>query len=184
MFVKRTFEWDSTAAGLIFLCAFLPGITAPLPGMAADKYGAKWPSVAGFAGAIPVLVCMRFVSENTIGHKVLLCVLVTLAGLLLIWANTPLNAEIVYCIDDMERERPGLWGKRGVYGIGFGMFTTAFALGTTVGSFVAGYIMDAAGWNTLTWVTGLWAFAGMVPVLIWTKSKPLLRRDAAEQAAA
>ncbi|KAK7969141.1 Major facilitator superfamily domain protein [Apiospora saccharicola] len=167
LFVKETFDWDSTAAGLMFLAIFLPGFIAPGVGWLADRYGAKWPSLGGFICCVPLLVCLRFVSENTTAHKVLLCILLALLGSALVFSNTPLMAEITYVIDEKEAEYPGIFGEKGVYGIGYGLFTMAFALGGTIGPLFAGYVHAGPGWGTMTWVIAIWAASGAVVVFFW-----------------
>ncbi|KAK0745339.1 major facilitator superfamily domain-containing protein [Apiosordaria backusii] len=172
LYVKETFQWNSTAAGLIFICVMVPGFASPIVGKLADKYGAKWFSVAGFAISIPPLVCLRFVTSNTMEHKVLLCALLALLGVTLVTlANTPLMAEITYAIDEREAQQPGVWGEKGVYGIAYGLFTTAYALGGTVGSITAGYIQAGPGWGTTTWYCGVWAAVGAV-VSFWLGARP------------
>lgn len=94
LFVKDTFGWSSTAAGLIFFCIFIPGFISPVVGWVCDRHGARWPSTAGFLASIPPVVCMRFVTEDTLAHKVLLGALLALLGVTLTFANTPLMAEI------------------------------------------------------------------------------------------
>lgn len=166
LFVRDTFGWSSTAAGLIFFCIFIPGFISPLVGWVCDRYGARWPSAAGFAVSIPPLVCLRFVTEDTTGHKVLLGALLAVMGVTLTFANTPLMAEITYAIDAEEAASPGVFGKKGVYGLGYGLFCTSFALGGSVGSLMSGYVMDGAGWGTLTWVLAVWMASGAV-VVAW-----------------
>ncbi|KAM7200162.1 Major facilitator superfamily domain containing protein [Rhypophila sp. PSN 637] len=161
--IKDTFHWNSTAAGIIFICVTVPAFGSPLVGKLSDRYGAKWLSFAGFVTSVPPLVCLRFVTENTIQHKVLLCVLLTLLGVfMLTFANTPLLAEMTYAIEAKEHRRPGIWGEKGIYGIAYGLWTTAFALGGTIGSIMAGYINAGPGWGTLTWVLGLWSALGAI----------------------
>ncbi|KAK8055438.1 hypothetical protein PG993_000665 [Apiospora rasikravindrae] len=167
LFVKETFGWNSTAAGLMFLAIFLPGFIAPGVGWLADRYGAKWPSFGGFVACVPLLICLRFVTEDTISHKVLLCVLLAVLGCALVFSNTPLMAEITYVIDEKEAENPGIFGEKGVYGIGYGLFTMAFALGGTVGPLFAGYVHAGPGWGTMTWAIALWAASGAVVVFFW-----------------
>lgn len=166
LFVKDTFGWSSTAAGLIFFCIFIPGFISPLVGWVCDRYGARWPSTAGFALSIPPFVCLRFVTDSTVGHKVLLGALLAILGGTFTFANTPLMAEITYAIDAEEAASPGLFGKKGVYGLGYGLFCTSFALGGSVGSLMSGYVMDGAGWATLTWVLAVWMASGAV-VVAW-----------------
>lgn len=164
LFVKATFGWDATAAGLIFLCIFLPGLVSPLVGWLSDRYGAKWPSLAGFVASIPILVCMRFITDNTLAHKVLLGALLALMGVTLTFSNTPLMAEITYAIEAEEAKRPGVFGQKGVYGLAYGLFCTSYALGGSIGALMSGYVMAGAGWSTLMWALAVWMAGGAVVV--------------------
>jgi MFS family permease len=128
--------------------------------------------MAGFGLSIPPLVCLRFVTSNTMEHKVLMCALLALLGATLIaMAATPLMAEMTYAIDEREAQQPGVWGEQGVYGIAYGLWTTAFALGGTVGSLMAGYVNAGPGWGTTTWSFAIWAAVGAV-VSLGLGSKP------------
>ncbi|KAK3328319.1 major facilitator superfamily domain-containing protein [Cercophora scortea] len=186
IFVKDTFQWNSTAAGLVFICVMIPGFGSPLVGMLTDRYGAKWPAVAGFAASVPLLVCLRFVSENTLEQKILLCALLALLGVtLLALANTPLMAEMTYAIDAQEADQPGFWGENGVYGIAYGLWTFAFALGGTIGSIMSGYLHAGPGWATMAWSLAIWSFVGAVVSLGLgpASSKPKFTSSAASPTA-
>ncbi|KAI0896659.1 MFS general substrate transporter [Annulohypoxylon nitens] len=171
LFVQRTFNWNSTAAGVMFLAMFLPAFISPLVGWLSDKYGAKWPTFFGFCLCIPLLVCLRFVTENTIQHKILLGFLLAPLGISLAFANVPLMAEITYVIEDKAAKEPGIFGEKGVYGLGYGLFTMAFALGGTIGPIWGGYVVESAGWGTMTWSFAVWAASGAVVVFIWLETK-------------
>lgn len=129
---------------------------------------------------IPVIVCLRFVTENTIAHKVLLAVLLALTGVALAFSNTPLMAEITYVIVEQAEENPGIFGEKGVYGMGYGLFTMAFAAGGVVGPLWAGYVNDAAGWGTTMWSMAIWAATGALVVVLWLGSKPPKKIDNAQ----
>jgi len=172
LFVKQLFGWNSTAVAVLLLALFIPGLTAPLAGWLSDKYGAKWPSFAGFVATVPILICLRFVTENTIQHKVLLAFLLALAGFTLPFSMTPLMAEISYVIDAEEAKTPGVFGKNGAYGLGYGLFNMAFALGGIIGPIWAGYVVASAGWGTLGWSFGIWCASAAVVVFFWGASKP------------
>ncbi len=80
MFVKDTFHWNSTRAALTFLSWIIPGFFSPVAGKASDRLGPRWIAVGGFVFAAPPLVCMRFITDDSTLHKVLLCGLLTLVG--------------------------------------------------------------------------------------------------------
>ncbi|KAI1308563.1 MFS transporter-like protein [Xylaria venustula] len=172
LFVRGLFGWNSTAVAVLFLALFIPGFIAPLAGWLSDKYGAKWPSFAGFVATIPVVISLRFVTENTIQHKVLLAALLALAGFTLPFSMTPLMAEISYVIEAKEAENPGVFGEKGVYGLAYGLFNMAFALGGIIGPIWAGYVVASAGWGTLAWNFGLWSASAALVVFVWGANTP------------
>lgn len=160
--MQKLFHWDSLGAGAVLLCVLLPGFLSPLIGILSDRYGTKWLSSSGFLLSVPIFVCLRFVTENSLHHKVLFGTLLALMGIALALSSTPLMAEITYVIQDKEMENPGVWGPKGVYGVGFGLFTTAFALGGVVGSFMGGYLYQGPGWATFGWAFAIWCAGGTV----------------------
>ncbi|KAI5923900.1 major facilitator superfamily domain-containing protein [Camillea tinctor] len=182
LFVQRTFQWNSTAVGILFLALFLPGFISPLAGWLADKYGARWISAFGFTCNVPLLICARFVSENTIQHKVLLGVLLALLGITLSCSNTPLMAEVSYAVEEKAAEEPGIFGKNGVYGLAYGIFSMAFALGGIIGPIWGGYVVEAAGWGTTGWTFALWSASAAIIVALWVGSPAKKNKSLAEDA--
>ncbi|GAP84550.1 putative mfs transporter [Rosellinia necatrix] len=172
LFVRKLFGWNATAVAVLFLALFIPGFVAPLAGWLSDKYGAKWPSFAGFTLTVPILISLRFVTENTIQHKALLAVLLALAGITLPFSMTPLLAEISYVVEAKEAENPGVFGEKGVMGLAYGLFNMAFALGGIVGPIWAGYVIESAGWGTLTWNFALWSASAALVVFFFGANKP------------
>ncbi|KAL8392275.1 hypothetical protein RB595_002464 [Gaeumannomyces hyphopodioides] len=168
LFVKNTYGWNSTAAGLVLLASMLPSLLSPVIGAISDKYGAKWPSFAGFFLSIPVLVCLRFAEiDSTLAQKVTLVALLTVLGMTMGMADSPLMAEITYAIQDAEAANPGMWGEKGVYGAAYGLFTTFYALGETCGGLMGGYLVSGVGWSTYTWAISLWCVVGSIAVVLY-----------------
>ena len=81
LFVKRTFGWNSTGAGLIFLTIALPSLAAPLAGRCADLFGPRWMIIGGFSVTAVCLFLLRLVTHGGFKQIVLLCILMTLVGL-------------------------------------------------------------------------------------------------------
>ena len=116
---------------------------------------------------VPLVVCLRFVSDNTVSHKVLLCALLVLIGFASILALVPLMAEISYIIEDKEKRTPGIWGEKGVYGIAYGLFMTFFSVGGTAASLSSGYLMEGPGWGTTTLFLGVWIATCLLTCLLY-----------------
>ncbi|KAL3424545.1 vesicular amine transporter [Phlyctema vagabunda] len=175
IFVKDTFSWTSTGAGLIFICLVVPALCAPVIGFLSDKYGPRSLTTVGLAGSIPFWVCLRFVTANTLNQKVLLCALLALIGFCLTLVMAPLMAEIDHVLEEEEKRRPGGFGKKGAAAQGFGLFNAAFAIGTLIGPLWAGFIVDGAGWGTMGWSLGLLSGIGGVATFIWTGGRIFLK---------
>jgi MFS family permease len=168
LFVKDTFGWNSTAAGLIFLPLLLPSLLSPLVGWAIDRYGPRWFSVTGFLFFTPIEVLLRLVTHDSISQKVLLCALLALISVALNLSTPPLLVEITYVVEQKERDNPGLFGRKGAYAQAYGLFNVAWAGGCLVGPIWAGLVREHAGWGTMTWTFALLSFLTAVPVAVWT----------------
>lgn len=81
LFVKETFHWSSLAAGLIFLCIAIPGLSGPLVGRLSDHFGPRWIAVLGCTLTAVPLMLMRLVDNDTIEQKILLCALLFICGM-------------------------------------------------------------------------------------------------------
>ena len=80
LFVKRTFLWSSTGAGLIFLAITIPSILGAFIGMLADRYGTKVVALFGFAFTIPSLALLGVVTDGSTAHQAALVILLVACG--------------------------------------------------------------------------------------------------------
>jgi MFS family permease len=167
----NVFGWTSTGAGLLFLPIVIPGFLAPFFGWLSDKFGGRYFATVGFLCACPPLVCLRFVDENSMKDKVLLCALLAVVGLFLALTFPPIMAEISSVVEAKEksmlaRGHPG-FGKGGAYAQAYALFNVAFAGGCMIGPLLAGFIVEDRGWTTMAWVLGLLSGFAAVPSFLW-----------------
>ncbi|CAO2658160.1 Nn.00g074200.m01.CDS01 [Neocucurbitaria sp. VM-36] len=167
----RIFHWTSTGAALLFLPIVIPGFLAPLFGWISDKYGGRYMVAIGFLCACPPLVALRFVDENTIQDKVLLCALLAVTGLFISLTFPPIMAEISSVVEAKEKSmlaggHPG-FGPGGAYAQAYALFNVAFAAGCMVGPLAAGFIVQGEGWATMSWVLGLLSGTTSLPAVLW-----------------
>ena len=80
LFVKHTFLYTSTGAGLIFLAITIPSTLGTIIGALSDRYGTRLVSLLGFALTTPCLALMGLATDNSIGHQVTLISLLVLIG--------------------------------------------------------------------------------------------------------
>ncbi|KAK4539733.1 hypothetical protein LTR36_010386 [Oleoguttula mirabilis] len=169
LFVRDTFHWNSTGAGLIFLPLVVVSFVGPVIGWLSDKYGPRWFATAGFVIASPFLILLRLVYKNTFDQKVLLCALLALIGVTLTLILTPMMAEITYAVDAKARRHPpGFFGKNGAYAQAYSLFNMAWAGGCLVGPLLAGLVNQRAGWAVTVLILGIGSVVTAIPTAVWT----------------
>lgn len=163
LFVADTFDWDSIGAGLIFLPIVLPTFFSPLVGAFCDRYGPKWVATFGFLFGVPFLVCLRFVSEDSMAHKVMLCGLLVGIGISVSCVIGPLMAEITYSIQGDENDE-----TVAPYAQAYGLYNMAFSGGTLVGPLLGGMVRDRSGWGAVGWSLAIVMGVTSITQMIWT----------------
>lgn len=124
LFVSSTFGWDSTGAGLIFLPFIIPSLMGPVAGALSDRYGPKWPAACGSTASAILLVCLRFVKDDTTEHKVLLCALLAGIGLSTTFVFGPLMAEITWSIQEGNDDFTMV-----PYALAYGLHSMSYSIG-------------------------------------------------------
>jgi len=172
LFVEDVFGWRQTGQGLIFTALVVPHFVEPFIGSLVDRF----PGTTRFliSGALlcatAPAVLLRLITTDSLHDKVLLCVLLALLGLCLAIASTPLTLETFLAVK--EKEEAALSGARletsrgGAVAFAFGLSNMAFAAGSLVGPFFAGYIRQRAGWETFAWAMGLIVGVSSVPTVL------------------
>lgn len=165
------FGWKATGAALLFLPIVIPTFLAPIFGWFSDKYGGRYPATVGFLGACAPLICLRFVDENTLNDKVILCALLALIGLFLAATFPPVMAEISFVVEAKEKSmlasgRAG-FGPGGAYAQAYGLFNMAFAGGCMVGPLLAGFIVEYRSWPIMALVLGILSVVTAIPACLW-----------------
>ena len=154
--VNELFGWEQTGQGLIFIAILLPSLLQPLFGAVTDRYrhGRRLLAAGGCLLAAPAYVLLRLITHATLCQKALLCVLLFVIGLAMAIAMPAIIAEIGATVADMERNDPQAL-KKSVIATGWSLVNAAYAAGCLIGPIFAGFIRDAAGWQTTTWCLGL-----------------------------
>ncbi|GMG09275.1 unnamed protein product [Aspergillus oryzae var. brunneus] len=81
----------------------------------------------------------------------------------------------------MERERPGIFGKKGAVAQAFGVQTMAQFLGLFVGPLWGGFIEYRFGWKNMSWTLALLAGLTAVPMLWLSNGGDKVRREEEEE---
>lgn len=162
LFVHDTFGWKQTGQGLIFIALLVPHVLDPGIGYIQDR----WPKTRGYLVAagllamVPLMVSLRFITENTIGHKVLLCALLAVIGGCVGLSEVPIMVEVNTIALEASTAGPGALSRNAAIALACGLCNSAFATGSLVGPFLGGFIRDHAGWGTMSWALA-------VPMGVW-----------------
>ncbi|KAJ5265490.1 hypothetical protein N7524_006508 [Penicillium chrysogenum] len=179
LFVQGTFEWQQSGQGLIFIPLMVPHVLDPVTGFIIDKYPktCRYLAAGAFLASVPVMVLLRFVTDNSMQHKVLLCALLACVGLCFAVAMPPLITEVFFAVKDKEDKTPDIFGRGGAMALAFGLSNMGFAAGSLIGPFFAGFIRQEAGWGAMGWALGLIAGISSIPILLfvggWILKKPV-----------
>ncbi|KAH8425040.1 MFS transporter [Aspergillus melleus] len=178
LYVEETFGWAQTGQGLIFIPLSVPHILDPLVGYVIDTYGEsrRYLAAGALIASVPILVLLRFVTHNSMGQKVLLCALLVLTGVCLSVLLPSVMVEASYVVQDKEEQTPDIFGKGGAMALSYGLLNSAFAAGTIIGPFFAGFIRESAGWGTMTWAMAILTGVSVVPSLLCLGGFRLTRR--------
>lgn len=168
LYVEETFGWAQTGQGLIFIPLSVPHLIDPVVGYIIDTYGnsRRYLAAGALLASVPILVVLRFVTYNSMGQKVLLCALLVLMGICLAFLLPSVMVEASYVVSDKEEQTPEIFGKGGATALSYGLLNSAFAAGTIIGPFFAGFIRESAGWGTMAWAMAILTGVSAVPCLL------------------
>ncbi|KAI9888535.1 MAG: hypothetical protein M1814_006835 [Vezdaea aestivalis] len=165
LYAKRTFGFNATGSGLLFLAIVIPSVTGPLVGMATDRWGPRWIATGGFLLAFPFFVLLRLVTHSGVQQVVLLCVFLAFIGLALTSVFPPVMAEFAADVDEMDKKHPSIFGPKGAYAQSYGLLNVAYAAGIMIGPIWSGFVEQRAGWGTMAWTLGLLSGLTAIPVV-------------------
>ncbi|MCJ1378827.1 hypothetical protein MMC17_001926 [Xylographa soralifera] len=168
LFVKRTFGWTSTGAGLIFLAITIPSLLGVVFGALSDRYGPKIVSLIGFAITIPALACLGLVTGPVLSQQALLVVLLAIIGIGLNTLLAPLAADMFYEVDILAEQNPETFGKAGAYAQAYSLFDGALGFATFVGPAWGGLFYEKASWGVCMLTLAGFAAFGVIPVWKFT----------------
>lgn len=170
LFVQEIFGWKQGGQGLIFLPLIIPHALSPAAGSIVDKFprSCRYVTACAFLSLMPGTILLRFVTNASMRHKILLCALLTVIGVCVSIAMPALYAEVIRFVGDKEHQTPDVFGKGGAVALALGLTNIGFATGSILGPFFAGFIREHSGWGTMCWALGLLAGVSSLPVFFFT----------------
>ncbi|KAF3919581.1 hypothetical protein ABW20_dc0103240 [Dactylellina cionopaga] len=130
---KENFGYTSTLAGLCFAVVVFGDFFSTYVGRLSDRIGAKPCIVTGcIASAVVIFLC-GLPSGASIQAQVILWTLLLGVGLAHCLVFVPAYTEMSLVVEQIEREKPGVFGPYGAFAQSYGLGNFAYAAGTTVG---------------------------------------------------
>ena len=169
--IKTVFDYNSQNVAFVFLMLAVPSAAGPLTGKLGDIYGPKVIVSGGFAALMPLVISLRLVDHHEIEQVALLCVLLLAIGTALNMVLAPVWSDTMYLVDEMSREKPGIFGNKGAYAQAFGLMNMAYAIGSVLGPLLGGWLINEVGWNSITLGAGILSGICVIPCVLYTGGK-------------
>jgi MFS family permease len=166
--LQDLFGYTPLEVGLTYMALLVPIFLAPLVGRIADRHGSRLVlTINLLLGTIP-LVCLRYVSYNSVGQKVLVCALLFLVGLTCAGRIGIYTSQVNHAVGEFARERPRLLDADKAIAQAQGVWTAAYSAGCALGPVYGGLIQGKAGWATETWAVALLGVCAAVLAFLFT----------------
>ncbi|KAF4634824.1 hypothetical protein G7Y89_g3273 [Cudoniella acicularis] len=106
--IETLFGWQQTGRGLIFTAILIPSLLQPVFGAITDRYqqGRRLLAADGCLPATLACVLLRLVTQDTLGQKALLCILLVITGLGMAIAMPAIIVEIGATVANAEENDP------------------------------------------------------------------------------
>ncbi|KAL8921906.1 MAG: hypothetical protein Q9208_005510 [Pyrenodesmia sp. 3 TL-2023] len=150
LFVQKTFGWETSGGGTVFLALTIPALAAPVVGAFSDRLGARVVVLAGFAISTLSLALLSLVGQDSVGNTMMLC---------------PLAADMFDIVSRVGEERYELVGSGGAFAQAYGLFNAAVALGLMFGPALAGLLYNREGWKVVMWAMAAFCASGVLPIV-------------------
>lgn len=182
--VESVFHFSALQSGLLILAFAGPSLLEPVVGYLSDRVGPRNIVFLGLLVATPALVLMRLPQRNAAGDIAGLSVLLVIVGFCVSAIFAPVTGEFSNAVSKVEARRPGCLGKGRGFGQVYGLFNVAYALGSLIGPFEAGGIVDSHGWGAAVLSLGVvtfvaafvtYPFTGGNLVARWLKKRRAVR---------
>lgn len=178
LFVKRTFHWTASGAGLIFLTFTAASVTNLAVGRYIDKRGTKWLPSLGLFACGPPLVLLRLIEQDTMANKACLCVLLITIGLCFALIAPATYKNFAHCVSRVQ-ETPGTPDRD--FAQAYSLVTMAYSGGCFL-VFLVTLTEQSLGWSITMPILGGISMLTTVPVAIWMDSKTSLDDESIAEA--
>ncbi|KAI4246349.1 MAG: hypothetical protein L6R40_002017 [Gallowayella cf. fulva] len=167
-FAKRTFDFDSSRVGLVFLAISTPALFGTGYGALSDRYGPRKVGLAGFAVAAVGLALSALITHKSKAQLAGLCIVLVLIGIGAELILLPLSADMLYEADILEEENPDVFGEAGSYSKVYSLECAVTGLAVAAGPAWSGLMYEQTNWGITMLTLALICVLGSIPVFLFT----------------
>ncbi|KAL9592817.1 MAG: hypothetical protein Q9219_007719 [cf. Caloplaca sp. 3 TL-2023] len=169
LYTQRSFRWSSTLSGATLAVFLIPTVIDPYIGsLAASHTRRGMLATTGYLiGSLAFFVLAAATELGIAFQKESLWVCMVVLGLGYSLSATPTMMDVGSAVEAEEKKSPGVHGPGGGVAMGYGLFNVATAVGSFIGSVVAGWAVQVAGWKGLCIGLGCLYAGTMVIVGLW-----------------
>ncbi|KAF2398887.1 MFS general substrate transporter [Trichodelitschia bisporula] len=175
VYLKELFAFNSMQVSLTFIALTVPSLLSPFFGNLSDRFGTKWPAVAGLVMGVPGLLLMRLVTENTQKDYIILITLLVWIGLSFAVALPAFSAEVALVVESIEERNPGIFGPDGAAAQAYGLTNAGLGIGFAIGPIGAGWVRVQYGWPVMVTALAI-LLAVAVPIVLPVTGGPLFAK--------
>lgn len=166
LYVKETYNWASSGAGLIFLPLTIPSFLTILIGRHAERLGPRNIITTAFLTAIIPMIALRFTEVNNLAHQVVLVALLSVLGICLSAGQALTMAEVSNAVHEIEAKH-GCDSASSGMGRGYAFCNMAFAGGQFIGPVIGGMTRGQLGWGAMTLILAGICLGAGVPAFLF-----------------
>ncbi|KAL8791801.1 MAG: hypothetical protein Q9195_005610 [Heterodermia aff. obscurata] len=167
-FVKRTFNFNSFGAGIMFLAISTPALFGTVYGALSDRYGPRNLALIGFIVAALGLALIVLITHDSGAQKAGLSIILVIIGIGVELILTPVSADMFYEADNLEESHPNTFGEAGPYAQVYSLLCVALGLATAVGPAWSGFMYEVTSWSFTMLPLVVMCLVGSVPVYLYT----------------
>ncbi|KAH6668990.1 major facilitator superfamily domain-containing protein [Halenospora varia] len=149
LYTMQLFNWNPAESGSLFVLLAFSVVVDPYIGHVTDTQGPRRMSVAGFFATSVIWLAFCTVTSDTLGDKIVICIIIFTIGFSIGLIATPNTVEISLTVDHMNKQQAGGFDTAKVMGLAYSFMNMAYGIGSIVGPFWGGALIQMSGWRRL-----------------------------------
>jgi sugar phosphate permease len=143
------FNWTPSESGMLFILLAFSIILDPHIGHATDTQGPRAMSILGFLLSSILWVAFCAATSNTTRDKAVVGVLLFIIGFSIALIAIPNTVDVSLAVHNMNQKTLGGFDTRKVMGLAYSFMNMSYGIGSIMGPFWDGSLIQTGGWRIL-----------------------------------